>query len=217
MSGPCAVGRPSWQLRYFLVLALLVTMATAASAQQPSIVRVEEDWELVVSDPNSYSDAPQVTCAISPVDNVNAVFANFEINHRTLPDFVPGGLQLQAWYGAHPITYRSSPSETSLSQDGETITWTQAMAISDGQLTFQVANGNSTAWGSFGGQDGLTITLYTLLPNLNGYRPETSVANSGIGYAGNRVQSLTLKQIRRFYSTGEQVVDNEPRTVYGTQ
>ncbi len=206
--------RPALQWWLPLALAILVTSATAVSAQQPTVVRVEENWELVVSDPNSYSDAPQVTCAISPVDNVDAVFANFEINHHTLPSFVAGGLQLQVWYGETPLIVRSHPSSASLSQDGETIVWTQAMEVHDGMLTFQITDGNSQAWGAFGADTNLSVTFPTILTNLNGYHPETSIANSGVGFAGNRVQSLTLKSIRVVYSDGQEVVDSQPRSVY---
>jgi len=52
------------------------------------------------------------------------------------------------------------------------------------------------------------------LPNLNGYDPNASVQNSGVGFASNRVQSLVLKAVRLVTSTGEVLQDTTLRPVY---
>lgn len=197
-----------------LALVFGALFAVTASAQDVSVTRVEESWELVVSDPNSYNDAPQVTCVVSPLGNLQSVHATLELNHRTLPAFASGGLQLQVWNGERLLGYRSNANEASLSLAGETITWTQAMEIREGTLTFEILNGQSLAWGQFGAEGSLKLVLPTALSNLNDYRPETSAANSGVGFAGNRVQSLKLKAVRFFLSTGEQRVSELSRTVY---
>jgi hypothetical protein len=88
------------------------------------------------------------------------------------------------------------------------------MSLNGGALTFEIVKGNSVAWGQFGGQGNLKATVSTTLSDLSGYRPEVSTANSGIGFAGNRVQSLTLKAVRLLRSTGDQVVDTQPRVVF---
>ncbi len=56
--------------------------------------------------------------------------------------------------------------------------------------------------------------MTTTLGDLNGYTPTVSVENSGIAYAANRVQSLVLKRVRLFVSTGEVLEDTAPRTVH---
>ncbi len=59
------------------------------------VVRVEEDWELVISTPDPDTDGPQVICVSSPVDGVNSLHANFELNFRSLPvsDLTAGGIR----------------------------------------------------------------------------------------------------------------------------
>ncbi len=47
-----------------------------------------------------------------------------------------------------------------------------------------------------------------------GYDPGISAANSGVSFAGNRVQSLTLKKVRVLLSNGQQIEDATARVVH---
>lgn len=181
------------------------------------IVRVEEDWEMVVSEPDPATDGPQVTCMFSPVGNASWLNAHFEINVRTLPHFAPGGLQLQLWYGEQPIYHNHHSSSAVMSTSGETVRWTQAMALDGGLLSFEIVNGESTTWGPFGGQGYLRASVAIGLTDLSGYSPNVSVANSAIGYAGNRVESLVLKRVRLITADGEVNEDDTPRYVHAEQ
>ncbi|NUQ61325.1 MAG: hypothetical protein HUU20_02485 [Pirellulales bacterium] len=213
MWGPFAAVVPRRQVLFLVVLPLALSPAMAA-AQTPTIVRVEEDWELIVAAPDHYTDAPQVTCVISPTGTVDSIHAAFDLNHQSQPQFVSGGLQLQLWNGEMPLSYHDYPNPAMLTQNGETVSWTQRMEVSGGLLRFEIVNGSSSAWGSFGGQGYLKAGIPTALQDLSGYRPGVSVAQSGVGYAGNRVQSLTLKAVRVYTSAGEMVTDSTVRTVY---
>jgi hypothetical protein len=177
------------------------------------IIRVEEDWELKVATPDAASDAPQVTCLISPVHDVRSLHAAFELNQRSLPSFSPGGLQLQLWDGERPLVHVESAATGTLQQPEETVTWTHAMEISGGVLRFTVCGDSPATWGSFGGEE-LQIEVPTSLVNLNQYDPAVSVSNSAVGYAGNRVNSLVLKRVRIFTATGESAEDATPRVVH---
>jgi hypothetical protein len=88
------------------------------------------------------------------------------------------------------------------------------MEIAGSFLLFEITNGSSTTWGSFGGQGYLKASVPTTLANLNTYNPDVSVQNSGVSYAANRVESLTLKGVRLFLSTEEQLNDTTSRIVY---
>jgi len=203
------------------VLALLVIGAglpgVALAQSDAQVVRVEEDWELVVATPDPNSDAPQVTCVISPVENVDSVHAAFELNHQSMPDFVAGGLQLQIWNNEEHLGSRKFPNGSLLQTAGETVRWTQSLELSEGLLTFEITDGTSAAWGNFGGQGYLKASISSQLENLNGYSPTVSIANSGVGYAANRVASLVLRKVRLVTSTGE-VLEAEPQvSVYPRQ
>jgi hypothetical protein len=203
----------TWR-RLFAAVSAFALFSGFAQAEDNTVVKVEEDWELVISEPSPESDAPQVTCVISPYDGAQSVHAAFELNHRSLPSFVAGGLQLQAWNYEHFIT-RDSAATGELSTPGETITWTMKMKIQDGYLFFYVRNGASTTWGEFGGYGDLTLTIPWSLPSLAGYSPETSVSQSGVGYASNRVSRLVLKEVRYYNAANELVArDTTPRVVH---
>lgn len=185
-----------WGLIGLLVLVISAFIANTALAEWPNIVRVEEDWELRIGDPDWEVDAPQVACLMSPVGNVEWYHASFEINHQSQPEFVAGGLALQVWEGEVPYQDRSVTNFAIMSQTGETVTWTQSMRLLSGQLVFEVLNGTSQTWGNFGAPNGLRTVVPTSLANLNGYDPAVSISDSGAIYGGNRVDSLVLKRIR---------------------
>jgi len=186
-----------------------------ATAQTTTVVRVEEEWELVVATPDSNSDGPQITCVMSPLGHVASLHAVFDLNHQSLPSFTPGGLQLQAWSGEWPVSQRKFPDTSVMAHAGETVCWTQSLEIVEGNLVMEITDGSSTTWGSFGGQGYLKTTVDTTLADLNAYDPAVSIAHSGVGYAANRVQSLVLKAVRLTTSTGEVLVqDDYPRTIY---
>jgi hypothetical protein len=199
----------------FLVMLFLLAWASMAWAQAgPTIVRVEEDWELVVGTPDPDTDAPQVTCAISPTGNLEGWHAALELNQQGLPVYAAGGLQLQVWEGDVAVSDRRFPNGAVLATPGEVIQWTQSMQLDGGNLTFEVITGSSTTWGAFGGQGYLKASLASTLGNLNAYSPAVSAANSGVSYAANRVQSLVLKRVRYYTSTGEQIEDTTARVVH---
>ena len=196
-----------------VVFLFLLGWSGTAMGDSPTIVRVEEDWELVVLNPEPYTAAPQITCVISPTGDIGSVHSTFEVNQQPLPAFVPGGLQIQLWCGDAPLWDRRSHGFALLAQENEAIRWTQAMYLHDGYLLFEVTGGTSATWGSFG--DGhLKVGCPTEIRNLNGYSPDVSVANSTVGYAGNRVQLLTLKAVRLVTSSGEIIQDTTARVVH---
>ncbi|MCR4416030.1 MAG: hypothetical protein NUV77_26740 [Thermoguttaceae bacterium] len=210
--------RGGWWLG-FLAWALVLGGASVLWAQAPApvVVRVEEDWEMVVATPDPDIAGPQVTCVISPTGSLAGVYAAFELNQRSLPSFHPGGLQLQLWSGDRPVFQTPGPSAAVMSTAGETVRWTQVMRVADGVVVFEVVNGSSATWGAFGGSGYLKLFVPAGLGDLNAYSPEVSVQHSGVGFAGNRVQSLVLKRVRYQLSTGEVLEDGTARVVHSLQ
>lgn len=206
--------------RVMLVMLLgCAASATAAWAQNPltDVVRVEEDWELVIGEPDANTNAPQITCTISPFGSIDLGYAAFELNHRTEPAYASGGYQLHVWTPNSPVVVKSSPEKVMLTTPGETLTWTQTLNLTAGVLTFDVVNGSSTTWGAFGVPGQLSATVATPILNLNTYHSAVSVANSGVGFAGHRVQSLVLKSVRRYSLLGLLDENNMPQVVHPHQ
>jgi hypothetical protein len=195
-------------------MALALVVCAADSVRGDDVVQIEEDWQLVVATPDPDNFAPQVTCTMSPGGDLSSYYAVLDLNLRNLPSYQAGGMQLQIWSQSAPVNAIRSNTGTLLQNANETVTWTQRMAVSDGQLTFSVVNGNSQSWGTFGGGGSILIQVPTDLTNLNSYNPSVSLANSGIGYASNRVTSLTLVGIRAYSSATLIGQDTTARPVY---
>jgi hypothetical protein len=207
-----------WGLRSAVVFGvilsvLLLPMALKAQSGS-SVMKVEEDWELVLNEPSPDNAAPQVTCAISPLNHFDGVYSALELNHGTLPGYTAGGLQLQAWNGESWLTVRDYDN-TTLQNTGEVVTWTSRMVLNDGTLTFRVANGNSTSWGAFGSGGNIKLSLSSTLSNLNLYSPDLSASHSGIGFGSQRVTSLKLRKVRYYDGSGNLLSeDTTPRVVH---
>jgi hypothetical protein len=203
-------------------LALLAAgmLASGLRAQNPTsadVFRVEEDWSLVIDQPDLDNNGPQVTCTISPADMTTAYCA-FDVNYHTQPDYVAGGMQLHTWDPLDPVEIANSGHTGMLENPGETVSWTQSMTWTSGIITFRVLNGRSQTWGRFGGLNGtLWLDLPTSLPNLDTYDPNVSVANSGVSFAGNLVTSLTLTAVRWYDVNGQLIKQvTTPQVVYPT-
>jgi hypothetical protein len=179
-----------------------------------TILRVEEDWELVIGTPNPNSVSPQITCVFAPTGNFNSLSGVFELNHQSQPKFAVGGLHIHVWKGEFPLTIKSSHGLNVMSHGNETVRWTQAMTLVNGHLVVEVSDGTSTTWGAFGNDGNLKTTAPTTLVNLNTYNPQFSVDNSGVGYAAHRVKSLVLKRIRLIAADGNVSEDSNARTVF---
>lgn len=177
---------------------LLAGVPTSAQGPATPITKVEEDWELVVGEPDPDNNAPQVFVVNTPTGNLESSYSVFEINNLSLPDYYGGGLQLQSWWGETNTSSIHHSSLRTMATTGETVTFTTQMRIQGGTIRYRVKNGVSTTWGAFGGT-GLSITRSTSLNDLSAYSPEHSATNSRVGFSGNRVQKLELKRVR-YYS-----------------
>ena len=193
------VARPLGWVTTSAVVALAISLF--ASARGADIVRVEEDWELVVAVPAPARFAPQITTTMSPIGHLGTVRALFTLNLRNRTPDRAGGMRLQVWIRTSPVIAKRSHVGTLLHYSNETITWTQVMSLDRGTLRFAVIHGDSETWGPFGGHGSLAVPVETGLVNLNRYYHGASAVNSGvsgIALAPTRVRSLTLGTIRKY-------------------
>jgi hypothetical protein len=177
-----------------LAAAALVCLASATRADNPPVVDVEEHWELQLGAPDTDLGAPQATMVMSPTGDLNSTYFVATLNYQNFPAYQAGGLQVEQWDTNGLVNCGTGTSAGPLDRSDDVISWTQHLSLHDGQLTFQVTDGSSNSWGSFGG-DALRIDTATSLGGLNNYRPAISLNESQVGYADNRVKSLVLKQL----------------------
>jgi hypothetical protein len=182
-----AVLRGTW------LCGIILVAATPVAAQTSKILKIEEHWELQVGGPDADRSAPQATMVMSPSDNLDSLYFLFTLNHQSDPEYQAGGMQVQLWDGDTAVEAAGSDAGT-LDQANDVISWVQRLKVDGGNLTFEVVDGTSSSWGAFGGGS-LSLSTPTSLDSLNGYRPAVSIAESQVGYAGNRVQALILKRL----------------------
>ena len=208
-----------WMFRWLLAAAIIATCANVSIAQsEAQVVKVEEDWEMVVGEPDDVHASPQVLCVFSPTADAESLHASLELNHHTVPEFEAGGMQFEVWEGKTALREKKFPIQHVLSTPGEVISWTQCMELQGSNLLFEIKDGTSSTWGAFGGQGYLKpYPVHAKMSNLNGYSPEVSVNSSGISHGANRVQSLVLKEVRLTLSTGEVLVDDTPRVIHSLE
>jgi hypothetical protein len=202
-------------------LSVLCLCASAGMAGDDGdgagVDRVEEDWQVVIDDPDPESTGPQLTTCMSPRPGSSNPFIAFCLNYRDDPDWKPGGLQVKAYGEAvggsqdRPLLASASARTEVFQTVGETITWTQRISISEGVLRYTVRDGSSTTWGAFGqGPDDLGVSYPSSIADLGSYRPDDSVSLSAAGWQANRVQSMTLLRVR-YYKGGDLIATDATR------
>jgi hypothetical protein len=187
----------------------VMCLATCVSADnqvnngsQQTITRVEEDWQITVGTPDPNLNLPQITMVMTPYPGVIGHHAVFEINSQTQPNYSPGGMQLQRWFGQENFADLVSPGNPAVLQTpGEVVTFTMSMEVQGSTLNFGVSNGNSQTWGSFGNGQSMTLSVAFDGTNLNSYDSTQSLANSYVGAGCNRVQQVVRTAVR-YYSSG---------------
>lgn len=192
-------------------LAVAVLAVEAAADPGSPVLRVEEDWVLVLNVPGESKESPQFHTIMSPLPHLDSMYFQVNWNYRENPEYEPGGLEITCWEGDSLRTHQSMRDEQ-LSTYAETITWTQRL-VTDGELiSFQIVNGQSTTWGPFGG---MTLDRAFPMRDLDRYNPNLSAGNSLITYGSNRVNLLVLAEVRMYDADGQLVKrDTMPRVIY---
>lgn len=193
--------RPLRLLGWAVVLGSCLSPSASAVEGQPA-AKIEEDWEVVIGEPNAEETAPQLYVVTSPTGDLSGQYAVFEINNVTLPDFYGGGLQFQTWWGDQATGEAHHSNFSSLSTGGETITFTVRMSLYPDSISFRIKNGQSQTWGPFGVDYSLRILQSTSVATLGGYNPDNSAKWSRVGFGLGRVTKFVLKQVRYYDSNG---------------
>ncbi|HOA75534.1 MAG TPA: hypothetical protein PLQ89_14455 [Phycisphaerae bacterium] len=211
---------PARTLRWSLVLATLAMLAGPGTLRaqdptdpaSPKVIRVEEDWLLWVVQPNGAIYSPQFHTVMSPLQDLDSYYFQITWNYRELPEFMPGGFQVQSWNGEDNLNLQNI-NNTELSRAAELITWTQVMETNGTQIAFSIINGLSSTWGAFGHPDTLLVHNGAI-PDLNRYSPDVSVDNSWITFGQNRVYLLKVYAVRYYGEHGLLWEDTTNRVVY---
>ncbi len=174
----------------------------SASAQE--IVRIEEDWELKISHPDTQVEAPQVMTTMLPFGSDSDVLFQVDINHGSVPEYSVGGMQVRICDDVYLIHDRRIKEGLVLDHSEETVSWTAVVNKTVYGFNFGLINGSSSSWGSFGGSETFTWVDFQNAgtTSLQSYHHAHSIANSGVSFARNRVEHLRLKAVRIYFGDG---------------
>lgn len=193
---------PGGALACIIGLAIALATSSPVLAGPNDVVAVEEHWALQVSRPDAQRSTPQITMLMSPTGTVQSVYFQFTLNHANVATYAPGGLQVQSWLAGIAVHQRATDINVALDRPNEVIRWTQRLSLLNGNLRFQVCDGESETWGTFGGDD-LTLDVATLQANLNSYRPSLSLNGARVGFAENCPVSLILTKVAWLTEDGQ--------------
>lgn len=177
--------------------------STHCYGEQPTIWKIEEDWEMVINDPEDNINSPQTTFFITPSADLGGTYFQLQMNYHADEDYSAGGFHVAAVRGDTILDEARSGSQSLLSVDGDVIRWTSVTAIVHNTLLFAVKDGHCMSWGDFGGPEYLVKMPSLSIHDFSNYSPEQSSAAVDIGFGGNRVASVKLRKVRLFDSNGD--------------
>lgn len=168
---------------------------------------VEEDWEMVIHEPDVKTNSPQVSFFLYPGGTDERYF-QLQMNFAAEEGFSSGGFRVGAFVDEIPVDEERSRVRGVLAWDGDKVEWTSAMAVFDGKLMYALKDGHGLQWGSFGGPEFLVSMPNEHINDLSNYDPQQSLDNVDIGFGSNRVHSIRLKRVRVVYTDGHtQTID----------
>lgn len=200
-----------------MILSTGPLLALAATSSADDIVRIEEDWTVLVQNSAPEIQAPQITNVISPSASTAGQFGVFELNHGTQAEFITGGAQVQIWDNDVPLDFHNSIEGRLLSKHFDRLQYTLAMEIVGGQLRYEIINGQSRSWGDFTSGDDISASVATPLTNLSGYSRDHSLAASTVNVAAHRVYMIYQSRVRYYSAAGLHHTDTAYKTVHRYQ
>ncbi len=206
--------RPFHLALVFAVAALTSSATIVRAGETPAgTTRVEEDWELLIADPDLEGAGPQITTCMAPEGSDTSRFVAFNLNYRADPKFIAGGVHILVWKDDAVIDLAANETGR-CNTTNELITWTQRMSLSVGSVSYAIRNGQSTTWNKFGEGHGLpAVDFGTSVETLASYNPDDSASRSGVGWEQNRVTKMTLLRVRYYAGITLLSTDERPRPV----
>ncbi len=145
-------GRTMWRFSR-LLLGFIAIVLPSNCVAQTNLVRIEEHWELAITEADSQTNAPQVMLHFSPFGEDSDFHFELDLNHASLPQYSPGGFQVRAMQGDQLLSEARQLANVRFDAAAETISWIQIAQKQPAGWAFAVGFGTSQSWGSFGGPE----------------------------------------------------------------
>lgn len=185
-----------------ILLGPFVVQPAPCLAGSPSVWKVEEDWEMVINEPEDNSNSPQVTFFVTPSTEWDTTYFQLQMNYEADEVYSAGGFHVAAVRGEEILDEARSHNQSLLTVNGDVIQWTTVTAVVNNKLLFAVKDGHCASWGNFGGPDYLVEMPAQSTHDLSQYSYAQSIESVDIGFGSNRVSSVKLRRVRLFNDNG---------------
>ena len=186
-----------------MVAACTLTTNHVSMAEDAAVYMVEEDWEMVINEPDSDNNSPQITFFTSPSSGIGDSYFQLQMNYHADEEYSSGGFHVAAVRNGVTEDEERSGTRKTLATDEDHVRWTSVMAVIGNKTLFAVRDGFGQEWGSFGGPDYLVQIVPSPVSDLSNYQYQQSLDNVDIGFGKNRVSEIKLKAVRLFYTDGQ--------------
>lgn len=174
------------------------------SSQQ--VVRIEEDWELVITDQDPFGEPPHILTVFGPADPTWGAHARFELRPGAMPAVVDDSTDHHCWWEDAPG--RNAPVGE------ERISFTTSISIQGSDLEMAVIRGNSSGGRSIVDAGRLSIAVNTDRTNLNSHHGDDSLVHTCVAAGQQCVRHFARTSLRRYTTEGLMFVDHEWRMIH---
>jgi hypothetical protein len=197
------------RLALLLAAALLaaIPVVTLSADKTPVVIsttttRIEQDWEIVVKDPDPSSFSPQVALWLKPDPQIDyGMLVTF--NYQDTPAYAGGGIHIQAWDGETLLGAKSYKTGFCPGK-GEKIPVTAFVEVKAGKFSCGVSGGTSASFGDLS-KAGLSVTgVPTTLTRLSAYQTQDSIDNTLFLVGPARLSSINILAVRGYDANGKQ-------------
>jgi hypothetical protein len=203
----CAAVGTLFPAALLALLAMALAPAATANGAEPygEPWKIEEDWELVVNDPDPITNSPQITFFTCPDATNETCYFQLQMNYAADAGYSSGGFHVAAALDEELVDQARSQTRRTITVDGDRIRWTSVMAVINGEFLYAVKDGHGDDWGAFGGPDYLVRMTSSGEDDLGDYTPAKSLELVDVCFGGNRVASIVLKRVRVYFPDGDWV------------
>jgi hypothetical protein len=188
-------------MSFVAALSICLSLATSAkSGDDDPIVRIEQDWEITLNQPDGTTASPQITLLLSPALNSQVVMI-VTLNYQDTPNFYPGGVQVQLWDGEACLGYYNHGTSVVV-KNSEKWNFTTFIETRGSKLTGGISKGTFPTFGNIP-SGGATVSASKAIASFPNYTTIDTLKRSGVLLGDIRVQSIKIKQVRVYDAEGD--------------
>ncbi|MBL8815319.1 MAG: hypothetical protein JNL58_04770 [Planctomyces sp.] len=191
----------------FLAISFLTSFA--ALAEERTLIRVEEDWMVLIEETDDDAASPQVNNVIAFASSQSGLYGMIELNHSTYPSFHAGGIQVQARNDENVIASQTYRDGIALDRDFDRLEYTVSLFHSGEHTWVGIKNIRSKTWGDSGSTE-TRAQIASYRKSLSNYTPDHSASASSVNVGAQRVATMCMPRVRYYYSNGD--VETEEKT-----